>query len=534
MDRGNRTRVFSVESIIFCLYVLSLCYLKSFLKMVKTIISGIVVGLVLWIIQDYRKDVLLATYIISDAIEIPTSEGRPKYAQEIIVTNSGQSLVKDISIKIPRHVSTHKLTKHSNQVEEKIFSEPNSFELVYPELPSEQKISMLVSYEGDPLKKNWISISHSNGNAQAQENAAPETNYFLIWVAFILGMFTQIVGDIRQWKRERFGNSFWTNEKDILRNDKPWYASSSEWSDMQFQAINKLLNRYDLSSNIGEKFYYRLLNSQKPTLLSDEKWIALQKEASELFMAKISKEITRYIELGKLADFFKLGKPKALSVKSWSDFEESLVEVSIEKLLPKHIQEEGIVRILDPNNTILKSFPTEIVDKIRELAQKSYSNYLISYETLRENEPLELLKTAKFNLLTVEQSQFVKSYLLKFARMQNMPKSWDIHELELFVSGEKPEWMSQKEFDFLNEFVNQSKSLSNERDALHNERIEFESDKSKTENLKARVLSQLELIDRIITNPDTVEKIEDYDQTFASGNKRNLELIANLLKNKVA
>jgi len=500
--------------------------------MVKTIFAGVVVGLFLWIIEDYRKDVPLATYIISDAIEIPTSEGKPKYAQEIMITNSGQSLVRDISIKIPRHVSTHKLTKHSNQVEEKIFSELNSFELVYPELPSEQKISMLVSYEGEPLKKDWISISHSNGNAQAQENEAPETNFFLIWVAFVIGMFTQIAGDIRKWKREIFGSSFWTDEKDVMRNDKPWFASSSEWSDMQFEGINKLLNRYDLSSSIGEKFYYRLLNSQKPILLSDEKWAILQKEASKLFMAEISKELTGYVRIEKLVDFFKLEKPIALSTQSWSDFEKSLVEVSIEKILPKHIQIEDIIRILEHNNTILKNFPKEIVDKIFELAQERYSNYLISYETLRWNEPLKLLKTSKFELLTDEQSQFTKDYLIKFARLQNMPKSLHIHDLELFVSKEKPEWMSQKEYDSLTEFVNHSKSLSSERDALQSERTEFESEKLKTEHLKARVLLQLELIDKIIANPDAIEKIEDYDQTFAPGNKRNLELIASLLKEK--
>jgi len=333
-----------------------------------------------------------------------------------------------------------------------------------------------------------------------------------------------------KWNRESFGK--YTNGEKLFRNDKPWYAFSAEWSEMQFEAIDRSLNRYSYS-NINESSYYQLLNRPKPTLLSEEKWILLQKNASDLLMARFSRDVTSYLNTEKLVDFCKLGKPESLSNELWSEFKKSLIAKLKNNLLPAHMNAGQYISLLEANNPILKNLPNTIANEIRELAQEHYANYLTSRNTLEIwSEPSTILKTSRLELLTEEQSTSVKNSVLRFARMKEMPSRWNLHELELFISKGKPEWMPEDEFNSICEFVKQTKSLSNKNDALYRQQTELESNKLETEKLKEHVLAQLDLIDKVITNPSAIERIEDYDQTFAPGNRKNLELVASLLKSK--
>lgn len=496
-------------------------------KMLKSLIVAIASGLFIWFIQNHYRDVPTATYSTSDAIEIVGSQGKIESAQEVTVVNSGHSAVKDISIKVPRHV-TYKITKHSGLVQEKTFSGDNSFELIYPELPSGQKIRLQIRYDGSPMDKNWISISHADGNSQALENQTPTFNYLWIWLAFMVGVFTQTFPEIRRWKRESFRK--WADEKEIFRNDKPWYASSSEWSEMQFEAIERSIRGYSFSA-IEQTAYFKLLSRSKPTLLSEEHWARLQKQASESLMERFSKEVTTYSTTEKLADLFKVNKPDAFSISNWAEVQKSLNDRIIAKLLPASMRAEDYVSILDSNNKMLNGLPESTRNKIRELAQNYYADDLTNRKSLElMSDPSAVLQTARLDLLTADQAEHVKNKVLRIARMVAMPSHWSIRELELFISKGRPEWMKEGEFDSISEIVSQAKTLSDERNDLRQQEIELSSKKLEAENLKERVVAQLDLIDRILTNPSSFDRIEDYDKIFAPGNRKNLELVASLLK----
>lgn len=496
--------------------------------MLKSLLVPLVVGLVIWFVQNHYKDVPTATYSVSDAIEIVGSQGKVESAQEVTIVNSGSSAVKDISIKVPRYISTFKLTKHSSLIQEKSFPGESSFELVYPELPSGQKIRLQIRYDGSPMEKSWLSISHADGNAQAQENQTPPINYLWIWLAFFLGTLMQTAPEIRRWKRESFRK--WANKEEIYRNDKPWFASSAEWSEMQFEAIERTIKGYHFDQ-IELTPYFQLLNCSKPTLLSEEHWAKLQKQATESLMERFSKEVTKYSNAEKLVDLFKVKKPEALSINNWAEFQESLIDRLKSKLLPAHMKAEDYVNILDFNNLMLKSLPDPVASEIRELAQRYYSEYLTSRETLEiMSDPSTVLKTARFDLLTADQAASVEKKILRIARMIAMPSDWGIKELDFFLSKGRPEWMQEEEFSSICKIVSQTKTLSDESNALRQQEIKLSSEKLEAENLMKRVLAQLDLIDRVLTNPNSIEKIEDYDQTFAPGNRKNLELVASLLK----
>jgi hypothetical protein len=504
--------------------------LGLFEDMLKTIFVAVVGGLILWAVQNHLKEVPSATYSVSDAIEIVNPKGNSEYAQEIVVNNSGQSVVKNISIKVPRHISTYKLTKHSSQIKEQAFSELNSFELVYPELPTKQKIKLLVRYDFTPMDKGWISINHADGNALVQESQTSPFNYLWLWLAFVGGGLTSSFGEIRRWKRESFRK--WAKDEYLYSDSKPWFASASEWSEMQFEAIERHLREYGNYgfSKVETSAYYLLLNRRKPSSLSEEYWSKLQNHAEELLMSGFSKDITRYSKTEKLVDLFKLKKPESLSVEKWTSFESSLEKQLISNLLPSHMMLEDYVKILTPNNSLLNSLPEEVANKIRSLAQRYYSEDLTSsVNVAREQTPYKILRTARLDLLSEELATTIKNKITKLTRLQELPSTLNAYNLEIFIAKGRQDWMSEDEYKSICDFVSNSKSLSDEKKALSQSKHEIDAIKDETEKNAEQVKDQLDFIDKLLSNPASIERVEDYDKTFSKGNWRNLSLIASLL-----
>lgn len=498
--------------------------------MLKNILILVIGSLLVWAAQEHFKDVPSVTYVVSDAIEIVGSQGA-EYAQEVSVSNSGNKAAQAISIKVPRHITSYKLTKHSEIVKEQVVSEANRFELVYPELPSSQKLKMLIRYEGSSMGRDWVSVSYADGNAQSMDKQTAPINYFYLWVAFSLGNLMYFLLDVRKYKRDAFKN--WGRHGDEFRDKKPWFATSAEWSEMQFETINRWLGQYQYTPSIQHTRSYILLNKPKPELLSQEHWVKLQNEAISNLKEAIQKKITRYAKAGELVDLLNISKPEAFPLQNWTDIQTSINEQIVANLLPRHISDSDLIELLKPDNLLLKDLPRPLVSTIMEKAQRRYSEYLIENTLNRVLDPHVTATTAHFDLLVPARAERIKSYLQKLARLDEMPSYWGLYELQGFISKGKPAWMKDDEFDSLLQFVSQLKSLSDDRSALQQKEKDLASTTSKAENLKSRVLVQLELIDKVLSEPDSIDKIEDYDNTFAPGNLKNLELVANTLKKAI-
>jgi len=169
--------------------------------MLKTLFVSIVGGLVIWFVQDYFRDVPKAYFSISNPIEIPSSTGNTEYAQEISVVNRGRTNVKDLAIRAPLPITSYKLTKHSSLTKESLGADPNRFELIYPELPVEQRITLLMRYSGRPISKNLFEISHASGLGLNQEDNSGSISFTWFWVALSLGWLISSATDLRRFKR---------------------------------------------------------------------------------------------------------------------------------------------------------------------------------------------------------------------------------------------------------------------------------------------------------------------------------------------
>jgi hypothetical protein len=494
--------------------------------MLNNLIVLIVGSLIVWFVQDHFKDVPAVTYSVSDGIEIVGSQGKSEYAQEIAVLNSGKRTANTVSVKIPRHISSYKLTKHSSLIVEKAFSEADSFELVYPELPTAQKIRLLVRYDGSPISSDWISINHADGNAQPQDKQSSKTNYLWIWIAFWLGLGSNIILDIRSFKKKWFRN--WPDSKALFRDDKPWFCTASEWKELQAEAIERSLERYSYDP-IEQRLSYLLLSRVKPALMPDEQWSKLQQQAVKLLKEHFSREVTTYASREKLLDLLKIKKPESFPLESWNEVQKSIHVLIKAALLPEHIKSVDLAKILEDNSPALRDLPEALAADIRERARLLYFRNSIE-KCIDDYRSLQNLDDVRLDLLNNDQQTQLNEVVVKAARMRNMPRSWNIQGLQQFISQGKPGWMSDGEFDDVRSLVLEANSLSNDRDNLNRRQSELADTSAEVGIVKQRVLAQLSLIDRVLTNPISIDNLEDYDATFAPGNRRNLERVASILR----
>lgn len=305
-------------------------------------------------------------------------------------------VAQGVSIKVPDHITSYKLTKHSELVKEQVVSEMNRFELVYPELPSKQMLKLLIRYEGNSLSRDWISVSHADGNAQSIDKQTPPINYLYLWLAFSLGNLIYLLLDIRKYKRDAFQK--WGRHGDEFRDIRPWFASSAEWSQMQFETINAWLGQYKYTPSIQHTHSYILLNKSKPELLSQEHWVELQKEAISNLQEAILKK-SRYAKTGELADLLNLIKPEAFPLQNWTELQQSINDQIVTNLLPRHLPDSDLVELLKPDNLLLKDLPRPLVGTIREKAQRRYSDYLIENTLNSVLDPYRAVTTAHFRLV---------------------------------------------------------------------------------------------------------------------------------------
>lgn len=83
--------------------------------------------------------------------------------------------------------------------------------------------------------------------------------------------------------------------------------------------------------------------------------------------------------------------------------------------------------------------------------------------------------------------------------------------------------ISEQLTDSIETYIAEKGSLTEKLENASNEFIQF------TE-LKGKVLSQLHLINAVLEDPLSIERIEDYEDIFSKGNYKNLKRISEILK----
>ncbi|MBI2277657.1 MAG: hypothetical protein HYU74_09920 [Dechloromonas sp.] len=495
--------------------------------MLRNLILTVVASAVVWVASEYIRYAPALIYYASDPIEVPGVQGRSEFAQEIIVLNQGRVAARAVSIRIPRGISSYQLHKHSNLAREASQSGGNNFELLYPELPPEQRITLFVRYDGNPVAREWIAVGHSAGNAAPLDKPADPVNPLLLLGVFWCGFTVSLLFDLRRQQTEKFVRR--ADRGQLLANERPWFAAAARWSEIQYEAIVEALVRRP-QSGADNSFAHELLNRPKPALLRDEHWSDVRSRAGEMYLMECAQALLLATNRNQLTELAGRKKPEHLPWQDWERLQEAVQQRLYDLLMPLRQNAVDYLGLLDPGRSPLRDLPEALAMEVRTAAQEQYFRQLIRRSTDTWGDPASVLQTARLDLLSDEQESRLRQHVEQLGRMRKMPHSWDPAELKVFLAEGRPDWMPEQEFAAIGKFVEKIDDLADEDAFLRKREKRAKAAQLEADNLRKQALAQLGLIDRVLMNPEAADSLEDYSEVFSAGDLRSLERVAWLLR----
>ncbi len=551
----------------------------------KNILSQITVGVVViilgWGIFNWiTTPTADIRYTLLEPIAVKIAD-TPQYIQQLDIKNLGKLEATNLNIRIDASNLTCDVIKYSQADDEKIYVEENQTEISYPKLPpgGEIKIILKSSTNYNVNTKN-IDIGHDKGKAK---EILSSTNTDTIKWFFILIMAIYIALSINSWRSTiltRYERNAYTDPDRILKKRKPFYASEEDWKSIRADAIRRkvhlgidYINEYE---DIDKNENYKFLSMEQPGYLDDNEWRQLLEASAKTF----EKFLRMNLANGTILDKTVLPDcPKYYSVNAWNSFSDKYfkkyINEKIEKIFRFKIKDDIITAIGSQKPNQMKQ---EIWDDyIKELKKVYYES--IASNLIYESEPIKYLKTENLDILpTSKNNEILKqnAYRLQMREVNNINS---LEEAQKFIANPKPEWIRDLDYrtilnhaenivelehqkksykmmydilqniiygeDFpvnkpdsidvrdwtkLKEFDARSKELEEKSQDVLKKESELASSKNETEDLKRRVIRQLEIINSCLVDETTLDRVEDYENIFAPGNIANLKLITSALK----
>lgn len=349
----------------------------------------------------------------------------------------------------------------------------------------------------------------------------------------------------------------------ILSIDRPTHIDVATWQELTEQAEEKLKELY---KSIINRCYHsvdeivKILKTRKPNGLSEPTWEKLEELANkEFFDAK-----TRETSLSNIVKTLKETKPPEISETCWKNIISHLQDryynytssqiitandplniiksCELELLKPEHREElikktletktKYVLEQADVEKILKETRPEEIPNhhwlQMISFLQKKYC-HMIDEAISISKDPLNTITKYNLNLLQNEQQESLNK------KAESMKQKLEYDTLiTLFtnithhqkIEDTKRQTLSQQNWETIKKIEEQLLRLEEDKEKYAHALEEA----IKTSSLKQKVTNQLELINTILTDPTTINRIEHYNDTFAPGNFANLKRVAEYLK----
>jgi len=548
----------------------------------KQIVSSAIITLVIGLIVAYfafnlNKEFVDLRYTLSEKIPTKFIEtSTAETVQQLVVKNNGNIPATKIQIKIVGFIEGHDILKNSvsDVVEE--HSSAGHFEAIYPSLPPDAQFSYIFKTSGAGITKNDIVIKHNKG--KGKEALASERqsiynkigNYFLI--AAIVFYFTLVLFQGRSMAIDSLeSRGSYTNYHDYLNKKKPFYISQEKWDSLRRKYIErKTKAKYLHSTNIEEQESYKILNHDKPKFITNDEWELFKEVSTKSLLDQLTYSIKTSSTYSNLEKYFTLKRPKYFPENKWQEIVEETNKnfITIQKL-----QKSSYSTTKDISKELESGSPIGMLpafwDEYKEFLKSRYYEIVYS-DILRGFAPTTYLNEIDLSVLSNDKQETLKNLaykiqLLQFDNVTSLPAA------DKFMKNEKPGWIKQEDFDQLvgkaNAYISSEKSIRKYKSLLNlldnivnltplkekpepidnkeweriieleskisSIAIKIEEDKSKLEtekqeikDLKNKILKQLSIINDVLNDPESIKRIEKYDNPFSEGNFANLQKIS--------
>ena len=533
---------------------------------------------------NLNKEFVDLRYTISE--KIPTKyieSSTAETVQQLVVKNNGNIPAEKIQIKITGEIVEYDILKNSVSDNVAEHYSNGHFEAIYPSLPPGAQFSYIFKTNGMGLTKSLIEITHNKGKGTEALSSdvvstASKVGYFSL-LAIIFFYFAFLVIQVRSMAIDRLeSRGSYTGFYEYLNKSKPFYVSQEKWNSIRRKYIEKMSKvEYFHSTDIEELESYKILNQDKPDYLSADEWELIKEKTTKCLVDFLSYSIKTSSHLDNLSKYFTIKKPVNFPDNQWKEVTE---DISKSFIVSKKLNERFYISSED----IIKELNTGMPDGMPPMHCANYKEYLLKRyyeiiyrEMLREREPIVFLREVDLSILVKEQQNSLNDLAYKI-QLTNFDDISSSYEAEHFLKGEKPEWINSKDLAKLvkraEKYIDLEKSITRYQSllgALHNiankiplkeksdetienkewndirelesktsaiaikieeDKAELEISKEETQELKNKILKQLEIVNNILTDPNSIDRIEPYDNPFSKGNFENLQKISNSLKIK--
>lgn len=308
-----------------------------------------------------------------------------------------------------------------------------------------------------------ITVFNNGGYVQPLGKAQKSSSPLLLGFLFLGGFLLSSLLQIRKQHQSEFLRQ--ADDEQLLRNDKPWFATREEWPNLQFAAIAAKLSVLQ-STESAASFACKVLNHEKPLLMRDEQWSEIRNLACDNLLIEFFRLSLQGASTDKLIQWAKLVKPGMLAWHDWQKYQRIVSERLLERLLPPNSGEAEYDKLLAPEAIALRGLPDSLQEQLRTTAQNQYFHQVIVRATETPGNPQGILQTARLSYLNDDQKLSLQNHIEQLVRMRNMPRNWDTAELAAFVASGRPEWMPEGEFLAIGKLVGSLESLNDDREIL--------------------------------------------------------------------
>ena len=252
-----------------------------------------------------------------------------------------------------------------------------------------------------------------------------------------------------------------------------------------------------MAEKLFRSYYFsyeeEIFNLKRPKYVHLDVWEKIQIQISIVTCLHKLIDVLRYSSESSLLGLLNLEKPELVTIADW----DKLIDIA-STLYASSVIKNGAI---GSKSYDLESYKNSVVLDV--LDNSNSSKIIKVFDKIIEAEELE-----------VYYNQLLQNQRLVFTWVENV---------------EKPDVINNEDWNKIIDIYNKVVLFKKESEENLIEALEI---KEKTTPLLDKVTKQLDIIDRILEDPEAITKIEEYNIPFEIGNWENLKKVADYLRIK--
>jgi hypothetical protein len=544
--------------------------MKGFLGL---LISGLFVAAFVYYLNLKSPDV---RYQLSTPITTGTdAAGTLRVVQQIEVANLGNAVAQKVQVKLKKSIGKPTVMPDSRGDTFQQFDSAGSTELIYDALRPAGRFQIVLS-DAAPLSDQDIEVRHLEGIAKPALGSQSSTwSQWTSYLSLALAVLYSYLSS-RKFFQELYARKVRWEPEAMLKRKKPLLLSNEDWESMLEDAAWRLGERNSgETADVSSWVVYRLLDSPRPESVAAETWDKVLPKLAKSLLSRAEGAASSAQTYGYDEDIRKLlvaDKPLAMYEEPWAKLMASVGRMYVATSVMASIHGSN-------PSTVLRQFSETRPQNISENQWESYMDRLRSvyfeklfYNLRLEFAPFAYLRKADLTPLSPSEAESLRQFAYQH-EMRSVPDVSTATGAEQFLSGIKPDFMSERDYLRLTDIAKTTKQVAEDKrqyvallaqlksliagsslaetadgvptaEWANLRRIEgavvtaaaenqvraadLSQEEAATAKLKTKVLKQLAVINTVLGDSGVLDRIEDYEELFAPGNLSNLRRLVAL------